>query len=55
MFAIANETLDKPMRFVRRTLVVATRAPKEMAAINVKFPVAFAASARGDPDPARIR
>ena len=55
LFAIANETLDKPMRFVRRTLVVATRAPKEMAAINVKFPVAFTASARGDPDPARIR
>ena len=55
LFAIANETLDKPMRFVRRTLVVATRAPKEMAAINVKLPVTFTASARGDPDPARIR
>ena len=55
LFAIANETLDKPIRFVRRTLVVATRAPKEMAAINVKLPVTFTASARGDPDPARIR
>ena len=47
--------LTSPMRFVRRTLVVATRAPKEMAAINVKFPVTFTASVRGDPDPARIR
>jgi len=37
LFAIANETLDKPIRFVRRTLVVATRAPKEIAAINVKL------------------
>jgi len=55
LFAIANETLDKPMRFVRRTLAVATRAPKEMAAINVKLPVTFTASARGDPDTARIR
>ena len=55
LFAIANETLDKPIRFVRRTLVVATRAPKEIAAINVKLPVTFTASAKGDPDTARIR
>lgn len=53
--AIANETLDKPMRFVKRTLAVATRAPKEIVAINVKFPVALAASVSGDPDPARTR
>ena len=51
--AIANETLPKPIRFVKRTLAVATKAPKEIAATNVKFPVALAASVSGDPDPAK--
>ena len=55
LVAIAYETLDKPTRFVRRTLAVATRAPNEIPAINAVFPVTFTASVRGDPDMARIR
>jgi hypothetical protein len=53
--AIANATLDKPIRFVRRTLVVAIKAPRETAATRVRFPVVFAASASVEPDCARIR
>ena len=53
--AIANETLERPMRLVKRTLAVAIRAPKEIVATIAKFPVILAASASGEPDSARIR
>ena len=48
--AIANETLERPRRFVRRTLTVATRAPTDTVLINSEFPVALAARAMGDPE-----
>jgi hypothetical protein len=52
--AIANETLDKPNRLVRSTLVVAIRAPKEITPANVEPPTTLAASAIGELDCARI-
>ena len=52
--AIAKETLDKPIRLVRKTLTVAIKAPNVTAVTMARFPVVSAASAIGELDCASI-
>ena len=48
--AIANETRDKPIKVVRRTLTVAIKAPKETIPTKAGVPIIPAASAIGELD-----
>ena len=53
--AIANETRDKPIKMVKRTLTVAIKAPKETIPTNAGAPIAPVASAIGELDCAKSR